>query len=1177
MTQRVAVAAKAAVGELAMWVEWASFIMLRLNRVGCGLGTGVGRGVGVGRLGRSVYVEVWRVVDGRVTWREGWDNEQVVLSLRGDSMRDWVVLQDANRLTSHGVGEHVSGDLLSTAFIVEWSWTEATVVSNLKTLSSETFCSENEKEARVTGCERAMSMKANKENQGFKLLEEDCLDDRPCAAVKKFVASVLDKKDLKDQDVAASFRNLMEYREAPPSPTMGSHSAMDRDGLGSPNTPASPPPMGAASSGHTERLPNELLDEICEDIGMKSGEMELDFVEFLMEQDMDPQAYMTPEAILNSGGSLPSGAGSSSGSSGGGSISAASSNISTPSNSSGSGCGFPPVPSSVGNTGSSTNGRQNVDHDWPHHMPSPVVTAAPGTTTALSSGSNSPATKRIHLSTSENSSPNKESTGQQTALVQPPGSTLLPQPSQSPRGTGQVFKMPQTPPTPRRSLSCPQGTPGSSVSSNGGSGSGSSSVANGQGLPSKSGRMSPRPFSSQSQFSKEASEATGHSQSNNSSCAGISNFLFKNSEAVPRTQCYSPKPVQFSSCDHARRSSEGTMQIAPCQQPPPGMQQYHSMHHQQHPHQHIPGKDSGFQKPEKLAPPNINVKNFLQLRWGMQGGPAHPHHSVGMGKSQYGYHMQTPHHHPGGTGRMDSPLDQGYFSNESAGNGTSSSAPSPALTTSSMSSMSSLSSMTSLSTMMPADPKASNQPSIGSRQKSVHFADLPDGSPPDAMSQGQSAAGMDIQGYGRFTSNQSPSECAFDMDSAQQKSMQSKILPRLNHHVMKPGVAPYTVPNAAGAPPASTVGNYDFSNRSCCALNQQNRTSPADMSGSGGSAGSMQPFDFANSGSDGKSGGGDGSMYYVDSNQNMMRMDSSPGMDYPTHTSAYGNCTGGYNLPMMQQRMPCASPGYTNQQGMPMQMNGGMGMNIPSPMNIQQQGMGPSPAHDGLGTMGPPPAHSFQPQSMSTPCMPRGPGQPTVRSGMQGPSYGQLSPGSYDYSMNDRQPNSMDVQMFTSQQQQQQHMSNMMPSQSSGLSSRVAWFWAWPDTATRHARHARFPASQLGQHPGQMKPTHPMAPHHHHHPHPPQQQPPPHHMQAMGWGSHHSSNHRSLPTHQSLPTQVLVLVIPTVLDARCRQPTGKVQLQRPSPPSRSSSKTLSWMSQTLPIVLTPSILCFVIW
>lgn len=48
----------------------------------------------------------------------------------------------------------------------------------------------------------------NKENQGFKLLQEDSLDDRPCAAVKNFVASVLDKKDLKDQDVAASFRNV---------------------------------------------------------------------------------------------------------------------------------------------------------------------------------------------------------------------------------------------------------------------------------------------------------------------------------------------------------------------------------------------------------------------------------------------------------------------------------------------------------------------------------------------------------------------------------------------------------------------------------------------------------------------------------------------------------------------------------------------------------------------------------------------------------------------------------------------------------------------------------------------------------------------------------------------------------------------------------------------------------
>nr|KAG5697011.1 hypothetical protein BaRGS_005464 [Batillaria attramentaria] len=59
----------------------------------------------------------------------------------------------------------------------------------------------------VARCERAMAVKASKESQGFKLLQEDNLDDRPCPAVKKFVASVLDKKDIKDQDVAASFRN----------------------------------------------------------------------------------------------------------------------------------------------------------------------------------------------------------------------------------------------------------------------------------------------------------------------------------------------------------------------------------------------------------------------------------------------------------------------------------------------------------------------------------------------------------------------------------------------------------------------------------------------------------------------------------------------------------------------------------------------------------------------------------------------------------------------------------------------------------------------------------------------------------------------------------------------------------------------------------------------------------
>ena len=47
------------------------------------------------------------------------------------------------------------------------------------------------------------------ETGGFKLLQEDSLEERPpCAAVKKFVTSVLDRKDMKDTEVATSFRNV---------------------------------------------------------------------------------------------------------------------------------------------------------------------------------------------------------------------------------------------------------------------------------------------------------------------------------------------------------------------------------------------------------------------------------------------------------------------------------------------------------------------------------------------------------------------------------------------------------------------------------------------------------------------------------------------------------------------------------------------------------------------------------------------------------------------------------------------------------------------------------------------------------------------------------------------------------------------------------------------------------
>ncbi|GFS00061.1 hypothetical protein ElyMa_001062100 [Elysia marginata] len=59
----------------------------------------------------------------------------------------------------------------------------------------------------AAGLEMAVRMNSS-EAGGFKLLEEDALDDRPCAAVKKFVSSVLERKDMKDADVASSFRNV---------------------------------------------------------------------------------------------------------------------------------------------------------------------------------------------------------------------------------------------------------------------------------------------------------------------------------------------------------------------------------------------------------------------------------------------------------------------------------------------------------------------------------------------------------------------------------------------------------------------------------------------------------------------------------------------------------------------------------------------------------------------------------------------------------------------------------------------------------------------------------------------------------------------------------------------------------------------------------------------------------
>ena len=51
-------------------------------------------------------------------------------------------------------------------------------------------------------------MKANKEITSFRLLEEEVCEEKPTAHMKKVVGLVLDKPDLKDQDVTNSFRNV---------------------------------------------------------------------------------------------------------------------------------------------------------------------------------------------------------------------------------------------------------------------------------------------------------------------------------------------------------------------------------------------------------------------------------------------------------------------------------------------------------------------------------------------------------------------------------------------------------------------------------------------------------------------------------------------------------------------------------------------------------------------------------------------------------------------------------------------------------------------------------------------------------------------------------------------------------------------------------------------------------
>lgn len=193
----------------------------------------------------------------------------------------------------------------------------------------------------------------------------------------------------------------MEYREAPASPSASSvTTTLSLENCGSPDTPNSPSAQEPQEMDH-ERLPNELLDELCEDIGMSDG-TDLDFVEFLMEQDVvDPQQYMTPEALRSSGFPTPT------------NKSQANSALNTPTNKS---------------SGDNWGNNRNCG------SPSYSIASSTNVTVATSSGSSSPVSKRFHMS---NSGP--------------------PSPPSLSHTNSHVFKAPQTPPTSRRPVSTSQG------------------------------------------------------------------------------------------------------------------------------------------------------------------------------------------------------------------------------------------------------------------------------------------------------------------------------------------------------------------------------------------------------------------------------------------------------------------------------------------------------------------------------------------------------------------------------------------------------------------------------------------------------------------------------------------------------------------------------------------------
>ncbi|KAJ8307467.1 hypothetical protein KUTeg_015551 [Tegillarca granosa] len=588
---------------------------------------------------------------------------------------------------------------------------------------------------------------------------------------------MLKREKSEASDVDASIQNLMEYREAPSSPGASSVHSLNMDNCGSPKSPSSPTPVVQPQEMDDERLPNELLDEICEDIGMKEG-MELDFVEFLMEQDMvDPQVYMTPEAIQNTFTSIAS-------------------------NSS----------SQQRTVSSTTKPGTSESVSWPGRTcgsPSTTYSVASSTncTVATSSGSSSPAgpaSKRFHASTSGPTSP---------VRINPP--PLSPH--------GGIFKAPQTPPTPRRPSSTSQSIASPSISSTQGP------------------QHSPIPKRCQSP---------------------------QTTQSVPS----SPSQKHFPQVNQISQSSGSCPQ--PNQSAP--MKQMATNGRQQ---------GNGFQGYHRLGrpvPPNVNVQNMQHQpqKWHMSqnNGMINNNQSCALNSNNnMGYMSQGQQQQYGRP--IESPLESGYFSNDTASvRSYGSSAPStvPSSVSSGVASVSTVHNQTQLPQCR--QQQQGLQPNHQAVQKSVHFADHSAVPGDNSVLQRQRSNDGSLGGYPApaYTDTTNIPDCDLE-NEFNQRTVPSKILPRLTHN-MKSEIAPYTVPNN-GQMAMSPYGDYARGNNS------------RPGSGDNNMVDSMQQFDYPQKPED--------VVFGVDNNQNSMHMNNFNSSNLTDN--GYPSCSVGPSVGMQPQ------------------------------------------------------------------------------------------------------------------------------------------------------------------------------------------------------------------------------------------------------------------------------------